>query len=225
MKVVLKSWILLPFFISLGVARVSAKESISYLALGDSYTIGEGVGDDQRWPVQLAAALRKKKIPVANPVIVARTGWTADELSAGIDQVKPQAAFGFVSMMIGTNNQFRGRSIDEYRQQFAALLKRAIAFAGGNADHVLVLSIPDWSVSPSMSGGDTKKTGEQINLFNSVNRQETQRAHARYVDITAQSRKDTSPTMFAEDGLHPSSEAYAAWVRLALPQAVEALSK
>ena len=121
---------------------------MSYLALGDSYTIGEGVPDADRWPVQLATALRAEGIDLADPRIIATTGWTTDELASAIDVAEPVGRYDFVSLLIGVNNQYRGRSVAEYRGEFTALLKRAIGFAGGRPERVLVLSIPDWGVTP-----------------------------------------------------------------------------
>ncbi|WP_321824507.1 GDSL-type esterase/lipase family protein, partial [Xanthomonas citri] len=119
---------------------------LRYLALGDSYTIGEGVAPAQRWPSQLVDGLRAYGWNVAPPQIIATTGWTTDELQAGIDAAAPQAPFELVSLLIGVNNQYRGRSLDAYRSQFDALLQRAIGFAGGLAARVFVLSIPDWGL-------------------------------------------------------------------------------
>ena len=113
------------------------------LALGDSYTIGEGVAATDRWPVRLAAMMSDAGIPVAEPVIIARTGWTTDELSDGIDADPPSNAFALVTLLIGVNNQYRGRSPDEYREQFQALVARAVAFAGSRAPSVVVVSTPD----------------------------------------------------------------------------------
>src|SRR5262245_57759819 len=123
-----------------------------FLALGDSYTIGESVPASERWPVQLARLLREQKINLDDPTIIARTGWTTAELWAGIDRAKPRGGYGLVSLLIGVNNQYRGRSEVEYRQEFVALLQRAIGFADQRPARVLVLSIPDWGVTPFANG-------------------------------------------------------------------------
>lgn len=199
---------------------------VRMLALGDSYTIGEGVAEEDRWPVRLAAMLRARGIAVANPVIVAKTGWTTDELSAGIDAARPAGSYGLVTLLIGVNNQYRGRSADEYRSQFRALLARAITFADARASRVIVVSIPDWGVTPfaERSGRDRARIGTEIDAFNAINRDETTRAGARYVDITPMSRRAASEKyLVAGDGLHPSAAMYAEWVRLAFPAAIEAL--
>jgi lysophospholipase L1-like esterase len=169
--------------------------------------------------------LRARGIAVASPVIVARTGWTTDELSAGIDAAHPAGSYGLVTLLIGVNNQYRGRSSDEYRTQFRALLVRAIAFADSHASRVIVVSIPDWGVTPFAQGRDRARITTEIDAFNAVNRDETVRAGARYVDVTPMSRRAAvEKDLVAGDGLHPSATMYAEWARLALPVAVEALS-
>src|SRR5262249_1266034 len=127
---------------------------IRILSLGDSYTIGESVSDKERWPVRLAALLRGRGIRVADPTVVARTGWTTDEPSAGIDDAHAAGPFDIVTLSIGVNNQYRGRPIAEYRDQFRALLARAIRFANGQPSHVIVVSIPDWGLTPFAAGRD-----------------------------------------------------------------------
>ena len=196
-----------------------------FLALGDSYTIGESVGPSERWPVQLAALLRGQGIDTQAPIIIARTGWTTAELSEGIDRANPTGVYDLVSLLIGVNNQYRGRSLEEYRQEFVVLLERAIAFAGQNPSRVLVLSIPDWSVTPFAAGHDRAAIATGIDRFNAVNREEAGRPGARYVDVTPISRQAlTDPSLLAPDGLHPSGRMYAEWVRLALPAASAALA-
>jgi lysophospholipase L1-like esterase len=201
-------------------------EEIGILSLGDSYTIGEGVGEDERWPVQLAAALREQGVPATEPRIIARTGWTSGELSAAIQQENPQGTYQLVSLLIGVNNQYRGLDIEEYRSQFRGLLEQAIDFAGGEASRVIVLSIPDWSVTPFAASRDRALIAGEIDRFNRVNRQETENLSARYVDVTPISRQAaTDRSLVAEDGLHPSGKMYEAWVRLALPEALAALGR
>lgn len=190
-----------------------------YLALGDSYTIGEQVDEADRFPNQLARAL---KIPL--PPIIAKTGWTTDELNAAIDQANVKGPYELVTLLIGVNNQYRGRDAEQYRKEFAALLQRAIGFAGGNASRVVVVSIPDWGVTPFAASRDRAKIAREIDQFNAINREETARAKARYVDITPISRKAaTDSTLVAGDGLHPSGKMYAAWVALIEPEARAAL--
>jgi lysophospholipase L1-like esterase len=204
----------------------SAPPHAKYLALGDSYTSGESVSADDRWPVQLAHRLKEQGIDLGEPQIIATTGWTTDELSAGIDAANPTGPYQLVTLLIGVNNQYRGRDAEEYRTQFKALLQRSIGFAAGNANHVIVLSIPDWGVTPFADGQDRARIGRQIDQFNSINREETARAGALYVDITPESRTaSTQPALIADDGLHPSPQMYAQWVNLTAPIARDALKQ
>ena len=193
---------------------------LRYLALGDSYTIGEGVPAAGRWPVQLARALRSDGIPMSDPQIIAQTGWTTDELDAAIDTALPLPGFDLVSLLVGVNNQYRGRSVDEYRMQFAALLERAAGFAQGRRDRVLVLSIPDWGVTPfARAGGhDAHAIAVHIDAFNAAARQACEARGIAFLDITPISRaRGAEPAMLADDGLHPSAGLYNEWMRLALP--------
>lgn len=193
-----------------------------FLALGDSYTIGESVAEADRWPNQLARELRRRGVDIGDPEIIARTGWTTDELSAAIDAAAPKGPYSLVTLLIGVNNQYRGRDVEQYRQQFVALLNRAIGFAGGNAKRVIVVSIPDWGVTPFAAQRDRAKIGAEIDRFNAINREEALRAGARYVDITPGSRR-SDPSLVAADGLHPSGKAYSEWTGLILPEAEGAL--
>jgi lysophospholipase L1-like esterase len=189
----------------------SVNDTPRYLALGDSYTIGESVDPGERFPVQLARALH-----LGEPQIIAKTGWTTDELNAAIDAAKPQGPFDLVTLLIGVNNQYRGRSADEYRTQFAALLQRAVGFAGGDASRVIVVSIPDWGVTPFAEGRDRAKIAREIDQFNAINREEAQRAGAKWVDITPISRGGDA-ALVTGDGLHPSGKQYAEWAKAIAP--------
>jgi lysophospholipase L1-like esterase len=194
------------------------------LALGDSYTIGEGVAVADRWPNQLAQALRAKGMSIGEPEIVARTGWKTDQLLSGIDVAKPLAPYSLVTLMIGVNDQYWDRDRDRYRAGFVELLQRAIGYAGGNAKRVVVVSIPDWGVTPFAVDRDRAKIAAQIDRFNAVAREETMFAGAHYVDVTPISRRAaTDLTLLAPDGLHPSAKMYAQWVSVILPQAGAAL--
>ena len=193
------------------------------LSLGDSYTIGEGVAESDRWPVQLADRLREHGIPCDDPFIIARTGWTTDELDAAIMQAAPAGPFDLVTLLIGVNNQYRGRGAEEYREQFRGMLDRAIRLAGDRPGHLLVLSIPDWGVTPFAEGWDRDRISAEIDTFNAINRSETLAAGALYVDITPSTRDSNAPDLLAEDGLHPSARMYARWVDLALPVVIQLL--
>lgn len=196
-----------------------------FLALGDSYTIGEAVDAEGRWPMQLAARLRGEGVPLDDPRIIATTGWTTDELAAGIDAAEaegPLGSFGLVSLLIGVNNQYRGRPLDEYVVQFEALLVRAIAFAGGRADRVMVLAIPDWGVTPfgAQSGRDVAEIATQLDAFNAAAEAVCLRHGVAFVDTAPVSRaRGGEEAMVAHDGLHPSAGLYTEWTRLALPVA------
>lgn len=194
--------------------------SLRYLALGDSYTIGESVEEAERFPNQLAALLADEGFSV-DVKIIARTGWTTDELWQGIqiEDIKPP--YDMVSLLIGVNNQYRGRDIEEYREGFIFLLNKAIEYAGGDVKRVIVFSIPDWGVTPFAAGRNTTQIASEIDAFNQVNLEESQKAGAHYVDVTPVSRKaEEDPTLVAGDGLHPSGKMYSEWAKSALPIAL-----
>ncbi len=204
-------------------------KEIRYLALGDSYTIGESVPENERWPNQLVELLKsspqfERSQREVEATIIARTGWTTSELWQGIQAANPQGTYDLVSLLIGVNNQYRGYDIHEYREEFRFLLGKAIEYAGGNASHVIVLSIPDWGVTPFASGRDREQIANDIDAFNAVNLEESRNAGIHYVDVTPVSREAMNdPVLVAVDGLHPSGKMYAAWARLALPIAAEIL--
>ena len=188
-----------------------------FLALGDSYTIGECVAESERWPVQLVSGLRKKNIHLQSPEIIAKTGWTTDELNQAIEEKNPQGPYDFVSLLIGVNNQYRNRTPENYRQEFVGLLEKALAFAGGKAERVLVISIPDWGQTPFAEGNDRNKISKEIDQYNQINLEESQKRKVPYCDITPISRKvQASPTLVASDTLHPSGEMYTEWTALIL---------
>ncbi len=190
-----------------------------YLALGDSYTIGEAVAEDLRWPVQLVARLNRREFHFDPPEIIATTGWTTDELAAAMDAKYPagtRADFDLVSLLIGVNNQYRGRTLDEYREQFGALLERALALAGDDPQRVIVLAIPDWGVTPfgAKSGRDTAQIARELDAFNAAAAEIARARGVRFVDTSAVSRQRGAEWV-AEDGLHPSGALYAAWAEAA----------
>ena len=201
--------------------------ALRWLALGDSYTIGEAVPLPGGWPAQLAARLREAGIAIDDPRLIATTGWTTDELSAAMDAAEPLGDWDFVSLLIGVNNQYRGRSDADYRGEFHGLLRRAITLAGGRASRVLVLSIPDWGVTPFAgdSGRDGALIAAELDAYNAVARALCEDEGVAFVDITAISRDDGgAPAMLADDGLHPSAAQYARWADAALPVAVALLA-
>ena len=186
--------------------------SLGYLALGDSYTIGESVPIYESFPYQLVQLLRAKGLPVQAPEIVARTGWTTDELQAGIEKNRLLPSYDFVTLLIGVNNQYRGRTTENYAPEFEALLGKAIGFAGGKKERVVVLSIPDWGHTPYAEGRDRSKISREIDAYNAVSRQIANSHGVHYVDITPGSREATTDrSLVASDGLHPSGKEYGRW--------------
>ncbi len=195
---------------------------LSWLALGDSYSIGEGVAPAGRWPMQLAAMLRARGIAIDDPRIIATTGWTTDELSAAMDAEAPLGDWDFVSLLIGVNNQYRGRPLDDYIGEFTRLLQRAIALAGDAPGRVLVLSIPDWGVTPFArdSGRDLQQIADDLDAYNAAAQELCDRHGVAFVDITDISRdRGDEAEMLADDGLHPSAAMYTRWAAAALPVA------
>lgn len=198
-------------------------KTYSYLALGDSYTIGEGVPVYENFPYQTVQLLRKAGYNLYAAEIVAKTGWTTDELQTGIATSHLLVNYDLVSLLIGVNNQYRGRSIPEYAQQFEALLQQAIDYAGKQADHVFVLSIPDWGVTPFANGRDGITIAQEIDAFNAVNKMLAEKYAVNYIDITPGTRlaaHDTS--LLAADQLHYSQKEHALWA-MKLAGAIEQL--
>ncbi len=187
----------------------------SYLALGDSYTIGEAVNLQHSFPYQAVSLLRQKGFSFHAPEIIAKTGWTTDELEAAMKDHVFLPKYDFVTLLIGVNNQYRGRDIIEYKEQFEELLKKAIIFANGKKEHVIVISIPDYGVTPFAASKDPEKIAREIDTFNTVNRAISVQYKVHYIDITPGSRNaKTDATLVAEDGLHPSKNEYANWAEL-----------
>jgi lysophospholipase L1-like esterase len=188
----------------------------TYLALGDSYTIGEMVAAAENFPNQTVTILNNSSLNFQPARIIARTGWTTDELETGIitanatDPLLP--AYNFVSLLIGVNNQYRGQSVDNYKPEFEELLKKAIHFAGGKTDHVIVLSIPDWGVTPFAEGRERKKIAMEINAYNEANKLIAKKYKVHYIDITPGTREAANDaSLLTRDGLHPSGKAYKKW--------------
>jgi lysophospholipase L1-like esterase len=209
--------------VALASVTIPAAAQARYLALGDSYTIGEGVDERDRWPVQLVRALAGARIEIGDPEIIARTGWTTDELDAAITARDPQGPYGLVTLLVGVNDQYRGRSPESYRAPFRALLQRAICFAGGEASRVVVVSIPDWGVTPFNRRREAAVVAREIDAYNAVNREEAAAAGVVWLDITDLTRAD--PTAVVADGLHPSAAMYARWTERLVPLARTALRR
>ena len=196
------------------------KKTFKYLALGDSYTIGESVREDERFPVQLVKQLNDYGIKTTPATIIARTGWTTQNLSEGIKNSGITGTFDLVTLLIGVNNQYQGRDTSEYRIQFRELLQTAIDFAENTEKKVIVISIPDYGVTPFAKYGDTEKIASEIDIFNNINREETGLTKAFYVNITSISRlAKVEASLIAPDGLHPSGAMYKLWVESIFPVA------
>lgn len=192
----------------------NTQKTYSYLALGDSYTIGESVPENKNFPHQVVDLLRKDKLTIDEPAIIAKTGWTTDELQEQLSRTRLAVPFDFVTLLIGVNNQYRGRSEKEYAQQFEELLQQAIGYAGDKAEHVIVLSIPDWGVTPFAKDRDRIKIAKEIDAFNAINETIAKKYKVHYINITAFTREAaTDKTLVADDGLHPSAKDYARWAK------------
>jgi len=207
----------IPAFTPIPTQETISMRTVRYLALGDSYTIGEMVSPKNRWSVQLASLLEAEGIQT-DLTIIARTGWTVDELWQGIQANPPEGTYDMVSLLIGVNDQYRGYPVDGYREDFRFILGKAIEYAGGDPKRVIVLSIPDWGVTPFAGSRDSKKIAGEINQFNAVNKEESEKAGAHYIDITPISREAVNePSLIAPDGLHPSGRMYSMWTEMTLP--------
>jgi lysophospholipase L1-like esterase len=209
-----------------GTVNYEEMMGITYLALGDSYTIGESVPEPERWPVQLKDSLNRLGYPVSPLKIIARTGWTTDELAMAIQLAGITETFDLVSLLIGVNNQYRGRPVEEFRIEFIRLLDKAIQLAANDTSRVFVLSIPDWGVTPFASNRDKDRIAQEIDLYNTVKEEETQKKNVLFIDITDISRQaESNPSLIAPDGLHPSGEMYTLWVERIIPLLTETLNR
>jgi lysophospholipase L1-like esterase len=189
-------------------------KTYTYLALGDSYTIGEAVPYEECFPAQVVAMLHAKGVEVEKPVIIATTGWTTDELIHAINERNLTGTFDIVTLLIGVNNQYRGRPLDNYKTEFTELLEKAIAFAGGNTNRVIVVSIPDWGITPfgEKSGRDHEAISQAIDAFNAIGKEVSGSYGVEYINITPHSRLAKNDlSLVAADGLHPSGIMYTYW--------------
>ena len=188
------------------------KTTYSYLALGDSYTVGESVPTPGNFPNQTVQSLKNSGYDFGPAEIVAQTGWTTDELQNKINNYTFKPSYDIVSLLIGVNNQYRGQPVENYNPGFENLLKQAIQFAGNKTDHVVVLSIPDWGVTPFATGRDREQIAREIDAYNVANRLIAEQYKVHYIDITTWTREAANdPTLLAADGLHPSAKEYKRW--------------
>ena len=212
---VLKYLWLLTILISvkaLHAQQVAVRSPVRFLALGDSYTIGQGVPEEDRWPVQLVKRLGLRGVETEKLSIIAQTGWRTDDLKDAIAREKPDSTYNLVSLLIGVNNQYQGMDIARYPDDFRELLETAIALCGGDKEGVFVLSIPDYGYTP-FGQSAREMISAEINAYNQINRDITSEMDIAYFDITPISREALSkPEYLASDNLHPSGEMYARWV-------------
>jgi lysophospholipase L1-like esterase len=202
--------VVLLIFTTEPVAKMHSPYSL--LCLGDSYTIGEMVSSKENFPNQTVQLLKTAGYDFESPEILAKTGWTTDELQAAISKHHFKNSYDFVTLLAGVNNQYRSRTIAEYKAQFESLLKQAIQFCNGKSDRVIVLSIPDWSVTPFAKSRNRDKISQEIDQYNQVNKEISSAHQVNYIDITAGSREAaTDLSLLASDGLHPSAKEYAKW--------------
>ncbi|MET4080535.1 lysophospholipase L1-like esterase [Pedobacter sp. UYP30] len=202
-------------------------KGITYLALGDSYTIGESVSAEDSYPYQIKKLLNDAKIPVEKPKIIATTGWTTTDLLGAIATEKPASNYSFVTLLIGVNNQYRGYDLSLYQKEFTTLLHKAISFANGDKSRVFVISIPDWGITPfaKTDGRGAYQIGKEIDNYNAFAQEITLAAGVSFTNITPASKNAaTDSTLLAKDGLHPSGKMYAAWAEAVVPKIINSLN-
>lgn len=199
---------------------------MKYLALGDSYTIGEAVAESERWPHQLVDRLNSDGYEIGIPKIIATTGWTTDELQKAIAEENPSKDYDLVSLLIGVNNQYRGYPIEQYKNEFEALLNQAIEFANGNAKRVFVVSIPDYGVTPFAAEKDPPKIARELDEYNAIAQSFCKDLGVVFVNITDVSKQAADDAALnAEDNLHPSGKMYGLWTDLVYPEVKKLLEK
>ena len=196
--------------------KMGLKES--YLALGDSYTVGESISKKHTWPKQLVDSLKKRNIFLSEPRIIAKTGWTTDQLKKAINDSSLDYPYDWVSLLIGVNNQYRGRDLGEFKLQFESLLSEAIAFTGNRKERVFVISLPDWGSMPFAKDRDPNKIAIEIDNFNQIIYEVCAFENIKFIDITPITRNIyLNPNWIAKDSLHPSKEQYSKWVEKMIP--------
>lgn len=189
-----------------------SSQSIKYLALGDSYTIGTEVEETERFPAQTAKMLQQENIDVTELQYIAVRGWTTNNLMDGIRTENPSSDFDIVTLLIGVNDQYDGLSIIEYEKNFALLLAQAVEFAGGRHSRVFVLSIPDYSVVPIIADSDKERVSKEVDEFNARKKEITLQNGIEYIDITPGTRAAAMDlSLVANDKLHPSGKEYIKW--------------
>ena len=194
------------------------KNTSKFLALGDSYTIGQSVEVNQRWPVQFLKELKSSVNAIDTLQIIARTGWRVDQLKEAMNSSNLEPPYGLVSLLIGVNNQYQGQNANDFRPEFIEILEKSLKLVNNRKERIFVVSIPDWGASPYGFGFDRAKVSKEINDFNSVVKEESEKRGLRYFDITTISRRALlDRTLIASDGLHPSGKMYKLWVDKMIP--------
>lgn len=207
-----------------GAPTDTARTAKTYLALGDSYTIGQSVSATDRYPYQAVSILSAQGIAVRQPDYIAQTGWTTVNLQSAIDAQRPSANYDLVTLLIGVNDQYQGRDTASYRAGFTHLLQEAVRLAGNRATHVVVLSIPDYSATPFAAPTDKARISREIGWFNAINKQVTLNAGIKYIDITPLTLQAANdPTLLASDQLHYSGKEMQQWAALLAPALAQSL--
>lgn len=201
-------------------------EPVSYLALGDSYTIGTGIDEKKNWPNQLAEALLSKNLTVDTTQVIAVNGWTTTDLKNGITETSPDSSFDLVSLLIGVNNQYQGLDIELYRTEFRELIEQSIVFAKGDTSRVFVVSIPNYGVTPFGQYGDPEVIRKEIADYNDIAKTISTEYGIPFVNITPISEEaEDDDSLLASDQLHPSAKMYAMWVEKMMPTVTEILEE
>lgn len=196
------------------IISIGQNESISFLALGDSYTAATSESTINSWPEQLVQILKKKGTSVNTPEILAKAGWTSTDLLKTIESQQLAPSYGLVSLLIGVNNQYKGKDINIFKEEFPKLLDTSIALAQNNPKNVFVLSIPDWSVTPFARLKDKKKIVKELNNYNTIIEEEAKKRNVMFIEITQSSRNAAvNPSLIASDSLHPSKKMYKIWAK------------
>lgn len=207
-------YVLFGFALFYGMQSFSQQDSLSFLALGDSYTVGTSEIYKYSWPVQLKEKLQKKKVLLKQPKIIAGAGWTTQKLLEQLKKENPTPTFDLVSLLIGVNNQYRNQNITAFQKDFSLLLDESIILAQNDESKVFVLSIPDWSVTPFARFKDKEKISKEIKAYNAIIEKESKEREVLFIDITKSSRDALfDKSLIATDSLHPSRKLYKAWVK------------
>ncbi|MBD0851193.1 SGNH/GDSL hydrolase family protein [Maribacter arenosus] len=205
---------ILVFLLFFSVDTFPQQDSLSFLALGDSYTAGTSELTINSWPLQFAQLMDKKGVPLKPPTILAGAGWTTDDLLSEINTSNLETEYDLVSLLIGVNNQYRGLDIDQFKDQFKELLDKSVKLAGNNTSRVFVLSIPDWGVTPFARFKDKDKIRRELTTYNAIIEVETEKRGILFIEITKLSQQALwNKSLIASDSLHPSAKMYKDWAK------------